>query len=297
MATSPSPPSANAPPILRLPDEILLKILKYACTSTETIRPELWLPGSSQFGQYYKCITLNTRQTFRFPARVNGRLPEALTAIDLLFTCRAFNNIVDVESLFYRYNNFEFSNTLCILDYLKALPTRRRKAIRNISVMWDFYHPDSGFLALSTCSGLCNLTVDITHLAAFFEIPLNSDIHVAPGYSQLVALRGLKSLTLIYSSGSTSAWENTTWDLVVTVLERVRGLPATDQNKLDMQLEITGIETMITDLVRLPQPADYLPSAAGLAQAFSHSTVVDGDYLLTLPRTLSVPPQASLQPH
>jgi hypothetical protein len=145
--------------LLSLPTELQIKIYIFASKHTEAIKPEKWLPRSSKFAHdsRYSTMCWNYRNyTYRSnPARMNGRLPEALTAVDLSTTCRSIYNIVLGDFLLYKLGDFEFRYTNDMLAYIIAIHPRRRNAIRNISVFYDYPGDDeSAFTILSLCHGL-----------------------------------------------------------------------------------------------------------------------------------------------
>jgi len=87
-----------------------------------------------------------------------------------------------------------------MLIYLVSLTAKRRNAIETITVTWDSVDAASGFAILSKCNGLRSLSLDITLLARKFETGIMS----APGIDNLMSLRGLDSLKLIY--GDVGGW-------------------------------------------------------------------------------------------
>ncbi|KAE8445840.1 hypothetical protein EG329_012763 [Mollisiaceae sp. DMI_Dod_QoI] len=189
----------QTPTLLALPDELQAKVYGFACTHSGLIKPELWLPGSSKFAHDKVYTTLHWGQCIRDPVRINGCMPEALSAVDINLACKKIHSIVDGENLFYKLNSFEFRNPLCMLHYLKALPSHRRQALKNVIVLWDyltFLVP--ALTVLSTCTGLRHLSIDITLMAKYFATPSATVFDRAPGFDKLISLRGLESLTITY---------------------------------------------------------------------------------------------------
>lgn len=262
--------------LVTLPIEIQTEIYGLAVKHSDAIKPELWMPGKSIFAHDSLYTDMGRGLYLRSPARVDGRMPEALTVVDLLKTCRMIREIVNKSHLFYRLNRFEFYIPLCMLNYLKALPTGRRQAITDITFIFD--HSRTSCLApaltvLRTCLGLRHLTIDITLLYYFFEIPSATTIDQTIVYNKLIALRGLKSLTITYGE------DGSHWDLVLSILKRVRFFPVTEVNKNSVRFEIHQLQAKINALVTLnrPSPIDTLVTTSELTEAMSHSAVVDGD--------------------
>jgi hypothetical protein len=198
--TTLSDPVRNRSRFSALADEIKLNILAYACTNPEPIKPEQWLPGTNTFAHNTPWTTSTFNKVYRDSARENGRLPAALAAVDLMLTNKDINNLVDGESLFYKYNTFQFNNLKSMLKYLVSLTPKRRDAIRAISVTWDMIDAASAFAILSKCRCLRSLSLDITLLDRHFEMGVMS----TPGIDNLMGLRGLHSLELIY--GDVGGW-------------------------------------------------------------------------------------------
>ena len=82
--------------------------------------------------------------------------------------------------------------------YLKALASRHRKSIQKVNVTYIIGRsPATAFNVLSTCSSLRRLSLDITLLAHYFNIPLANRLSEVPGFGELSALRGLETVTLM----------------------------------------------------------------------------------------------------
>ncbi|KAF8852867.1 hypothetical protein BDZ45DRAFT_94547 [Acephala macrosclerotiorum] len=271
--------------LVTLPVEIQTEIYGLAVKHSDVIKPELWMPGESIFAHDSVHTEMGRGLYLRSPVRVNGRMPEALTVVDLLKTCRMIRTIVNKNHLFYHLNRFEFRIPLCMLNYLKALSTGRRQAIKDVTFLFD--HSRNSCLApaltvLRTCLGLRHLTIDITLLSHLFEIPWATTIDQTIVYNKLIALRGLESLTITYGEVGSH------WNLVLTILQRVRFFPVTEVNKNSIRFEIHQLQAKINALVTLkrPSPTDTLVTAGELTEAMSHSGVVEGDISsqLLLPR-------------
>ncbi|CZR61795.1 uncharacterized protein PAC_11692 [Phialocephala subalpina] len=266
-------PTTNSrlpPSLLTLPDELKDNIYRLACKHDGSIIPYLWLPKDSQFAHDSWHSTHHRGESYRnSPPRDEGeRLPEVLTAVELLLTCRDTYRIVNGGSIFYQVNHFEFRNPVDMLHYIKSLPTRHRLAIKDIGVLWYSHHSALAFTALSMCSGLRNLTVDITLMAAYFEVPFATDIDKAPGFKQLMALRGLDSVVLTYGIDDA-------WNLIERVLTKIRHFPVTARNEDYVRFEVAEFEEKISEKLKLERTDNSLPSAAELAQALSFSHVID----------------------
>lgn len=285
--TDPSVPSLHQTlNLVDLPIEIQTAIYGMTITHSSPIKPELWLPGESTFAHDRVYTTLRHGHYLRDPARIKGQMPEALFVVDLVKTCRMIHSIVNGFYLFYRLNRFEFRTPQCMLDYLKALPTKRRQAIKDVEVLYD-YSSTSGLApaltVLRSCTGLRHLTIDITLLSGLFEIPWATTFEQAPTYQNLIALRGLQSLTVKYGENGSS------WDLILDILQR-RYFPITHVNRNAIRFEIYQLQTKLNAIVTLYRPSahDTLVTAVELAEALTHSTVIEGDILATIDSTLEV---------
>ncbi|KAH8789133.1 hypothetical protein BGZ57DRAFT_949882 [Hyaloscypha finlandica] len=197
---------------MAMPEEILARILSYASTHDGTIMPEQFAPGSTKFSlQADPAAPLGTGYC---PAltRKKGALPAELSALDVARTCKTFHDIVDGDKMFYTNNTFEFISTQFLLNYLAALPSERRNAIRSLKVKYDYHGvPAAAFIVLAVCYGLEHLILDIGGMTNFFN-PGLTNFSQAPGYAQLMALRGLKSVKLAYG--------NKSWTLIDDILAR-----------------------------------------------------------------------------
>ncbi|KAG4438225.1 hypothetical protein IFR05_006298 [Cadophora sp. M221] len=254
--------------LLRLPSEILSNILSLACTHDKPIKPYQWLPGSTKF-THDTIYTSSTYGIYRHPARVKGRLDPALAAVDLAQTCRAIGNIVVGDCLMYKHNEFEFHNTITMLTYLVALTPERRNAITSIRVLYDFAcEPAPAFVILSTCKKLRHLELDITVMSRFFR-PGVSSFDQAPGYAELVSLRGV-TVKLVYSE------EGIHWNFIHDVLLNVRHTvpplePFHPQDVEDLRHEVRLLNESINEITNVAHPqtpiytVDELQAAADRA--------------------------------
>jgi hypothetical protein len=197
MAPSHTPAS---PAFMNIPTELRSKILSLACTHDHSIMPQQLAPGSARY-------SLSTGPSAPWgtgycPAltRKNGALPPELSAFDIERTCQTAYDIVHGDKLFYAKNEFEFCSMQSLLDYLVVLPSDRRNAIRSVRVRYDYLGAlVAAFLMLAVCYGLENLTLDIRGMTNFFD-PGLTHFSQAPGYTQLTALRGLKSVKLDFGN-------------------------------------------------------------------------------------------------
>jgi hypothetical protein len=251
--------------LLKLPTEVQVKIYTFASKHTGAIKPDQWLPGSAKFAHdcqspwmySTECLFGDYRTYYRNNlARTNGRLPEALTTVDLSATCRFIYNIVIGDFLLYKLNDFEFRNSQAVLAYLTAILPRRRNAIRNISVIYAAYmsSPAPAFTVLSICNGLRNLTLDISDMP-FLDWPVKPGVMILgenKGYAALIKLRGLGSLKLVCN-------ENEEWNVINRELHFCRQLPLTEDNKKDVRNEIRRLESDIEAIVTRARD-DTLPA-------------------------------------
>jgi len=201
---------------ITMPTEILTKILSFACTHSETIMPEQFAPGLAKFSLRLDPTLPLVPGSCPALTRHRGALPQELSAFDITRTCHMMHELVDGDHIFYANNHFEFSNQQALLKYLVALPSSRRNAIRSIKVKYDYHGiPAAAFLMLTVCYGLNHLSLDIMGMTNFF-VPYLTHFSQAPGYPQLMALKGLKSLKLIH--------EHQGWSLIDDILARIRVL-------------------------------------------------------------------------
>ncbi|CZR61794.1 uncharacterized protein PAC_11691 [Phialocephala subalpina] len=248
--------------LVDLPIEIQTDIYSLVITHSGPIKPELWLPGESIFTHDTVYITMGCGLFLRNP------------------TCRMVRAVINGTHLFYRLNRFEFGTPLCMLDYLKALPTARRQAIKDVMVLFDpspWACLKSGLTILRTCLGLRHLTIDITLLYGFFENSSANIVDQLHAYDKLIALRGLERLTVTYGA------DGSAWDLVLMILKRVRFVPVDNISENAVRAEVRDLETRINGFVTLVRDpvTSTLVSADDLAEALSHSNVVDGDVSAT----------------
>ncbi|KAE9376568.1 hypothetical protein N431DRAFT_501404 [Stipitochalara longipes BDJ] len=153
----------------------------FACTHNNTIMPEQFAPGLAKFSLRIDHVAPLIPGFCPSLTRHQGALLQELSAFDITITCRTIHNLVEGDKIFYAVNEFEFCNTQALLNYLVALPSNRRNAIRSIKVKYDYHGmPTAAFIMLAVCYGLKHLL----------------SISQAPGYPQLVALKGLKSVKL-----------------------------------------------------------------------------------------------------
>jgi len=175
--------------------------------------PEKFAPGSTKFSLRLDRTLPLVPGSCPALTRYQGALPQELSAYDIMRTCHRIHDIMDGDNLFHAENNFEFCNTRAMLNYLVALPSSRRNAIRSIKVKYDYHGiPGAAFLMLAVCHGLKHLSLDIFGMTNFFN-PYLTHFSQAPGYQQLMALRGLNSLNLVHGSQS--------WSVVDEILARL----------------------------------------------------------------------------
>jgi hypothetical protein len=245
--------------LLKLPTEVQVKIYTFASKHAGAIEPEQWLPWSAKFAH-------NSRHSMEYfpdmtwcrihPVRTNGRLPEALTAVDLSATCRFIYNIVISDLLLYKLNDFEFAGPRSMLAYLTVILPRRRNAIRNIYFICGAYmsSPAPAFTVLSLCNGLRSLTLDISDMPFLDWIFKPGGIGLGDynGYTTLTKLRGLGFLKLVCS-------ENMGWNVVNREVHFHRQLPLTEDNMKDVRNEISRLESDIKAIVMRARD-DALPT-------------------------------------
>jgi hypothetical protein len=190
-------------------------------------------------------------------ARTNGRLPEALTAVDLSATCRTIYNIVIGDFLLYKLNEFRFAGPKSMLAYLTAILPRRRNAIRNIYFAFgeDISSPAPAFTVLSLCNGIQNLTLDISDLPFLSGLLKPAAIRVGDpgGFPALTKLRGLESFKLVCIESR--GWNN----IIMREVRFHRRLPLTEDNKQDVRNEISRLESDIAAIVTRARD-DNLPT-------------------------------------
>jgi hypothetical protein len=213
MVKSRAPEATRDACIITLPREILANILSYASAYKDTIMPKQLAPGSTKFSiQTDLAVQLGTCYSTALTKRRDA-LPAELSAFEIARTCYTFHKIIDGDNMFHANNTFEFMNTHSLLNYLAALPSERRNAIRCIKVNYDYHgDPVAAFIMLAVCYRLEYLTLDIGGMTNFFN-PGLMEFSQAPGYRQLTALRGLKSVKLVYG--------NKVWTLIDDILARI----------------------------------------------------------------------------
>jgi hypothetical protein len=253
---------------MTMPTEIQAKILSLSCTHTEAIMPEQFAPGSTKFSlRMDGAASLGTGYC-PVLTRKNGALPPELSAFDISRTCQTAHDIIQGDSLFYAKNEFEFCSTQALLDYLVALPSERRNAIRSIKVKYDYHRvPVAAFILLAVCYRLEHLTVDIGGMTNFFD-PGVTEFSQAPGYAQLMTLRGLKSVKLVYG--------NKSWTLVDDILARIpRAWVSQDRAESEQAIlrKLQQLERNISQVTMQPRPAAPLISAGELRFAMNQTKV------------------------
>ena len=283
MALSHTPAS---PSFMSIPTELRRKILSLACTHDETIMPQQFAPGSATFS--LQAGPAAPWGTGYCPAltRKDGAIPKALSAFDITRTCRTIHDMIEEDNMFYSNNEFEFIGTQDLLDYLVALPSQRRNAIRSIRVKYDYLRvPVSAFTMLAVCYRLENLTPDISGMTNFFD-PDVTDFSHAPGYAQMMTLRGLKSFKLFYA--------NKGWTLIDDILARIQGAWVSDnesESEKALLRLLQQLEHNIGQVLSKPRPTSSLISAGELEMAMNQAGVgVWGD---TINNALTYPSQAN----
>lgn len=219
--------------------------------------------------------------------RKEGALPSELSAFDLSRVCHTLHNIIEGDKLFYANNEFEFSNTQTLLDYLVALSSDRRNAIKSIKVKFDCHGvPEAAFIMLAVCYGLKSLTLDIGGMANFFN-PGFTDFTQAPGYGHLISLRGLKSVTLIYG--------NKVWHLIDDILARIPRAwisPEKAESEKAILQSLQQLERNISVVTSQPRPRSSTISTGELRFAINQAGLnFWGD---TINGALTPPGQANL---
>ncbi|KAF8852865.1 hypothetical protein BDZ45DRAFT_807113 [Acephala macrosclerotiorum] len=253
--------------LLDLPYDILLRICTWACTHPSTIRPHLWLPGSSKFG-------LTPYTTMRGGFQLRGTAGnesdplyyKALTIYKLGKSCETLRELVDESNLFYQSNTFEFDNFTTLLHYVKALPPRHRHALQNIKILYNtLQDPSPALTMLSSLKHLKHITLDITLLAQYL-VGGGIQFTQCPGFFNLIALRGLKNLVLTYG-------EIRDWNLLEDILSR-RQMPISQENGDVVRFEITSLESSLKATMTLPRTTE--PTSGELTLATSQPHVREG---------------------
>lgn len=243
--------------LFKLPPEVRHRIWEYAVKHDGYIKPNQWTRRSNKFGQNGVGTTYHPRTnstpafTIWNPARIDGRLPKALTAIDLVRTCRRIYKEVSTEFLFYKVNDFEFNMLENLLAFLVALKPERRNAITSIMFQAAYNRRriiTSAMTLLGACSGLKHLSMDITTGAYYFN-PGVSNFTDTPGYQQLLELRGLKTFVMSYGK------DDKYWNLPMKILETVRHVPVSEEAIAGVKAEIQQVEEDINKIVTLPGPS------------------------------------------
>lgn len=224
----------------KLPVEIQLKILSDACRHSEPIRPKLF------------SIDLNTFSQQSFSTHENARIT---TYTQLSLSNKHFENLVAGDRLFYKANSFVFAKTASLVDYLSALPTASRCAIRNLSVAYDYGgFPRAAFTILSACWGLCFLELDISNMAPFLAMG-TQDIRHMPGFEKLLCLRGLKDFRFGYRAEGKL-------EFLKFVVGAIRKQEETPENLKHLLVELRVLETSIRETVTLPR-GTLVPTTPG----------------------------------
>ncbi|PMD22188.1 hypothetical protein NA56DRAFT_718903 [Hyaloscypha hepaticicola] len=276
----------TSPFFMSIPTELQSKILSLACAHHETIIPQQFAPGSAKF-TLQDSPASHWENGFWLPlTRKDGALPKALSAFDITRTCRKIHDMIEGDNMFYTENEFEFFGTQDLINYLVALPSRRRNAIRSIRVKYDYLRvPVSAFTILAVCYRLENITLDITGMTNFFD-PDATDFSQAPGYAQLMTLRGLKSFKLVYG--------NKTWTLMDDILARIPNAWVSEnqaESEKSLLRSLQQIEHNIGQAISQPRPINPLISAGELGAAMNQAEVrVWGD---TINNALAPPTQAN----
>ncbi|KAL2066946.1 hypothetical protein VTL71DRAFT_1370 [Oculimacula yallundae] len=274
------------PTLQTLPQEILSQILRYACTNVGSIKPEQSLPRSSQFAHENPYVSSRLAGIYRHPVRYNGRLPSALTAVELGFTSRLVSKIVREEFFLYKENTFDFLDMKSMLTYLVAILPERRNAIKSIRVQYDFTancEPAAALTILSACEGLKYLELDITLLARYFNPNVRSFDKV-PGYNELVKLRGVE-VKLVFGEDAPS------WSFIHTVLYNVRSLPITNvipEVVADLRTEVKLVNEEINKITTVARSPTPLYSVGELQAAADHAKLPS--------RVFNPPPGQSFYP-
>ena len=200
--------------------------------------------------------------------RKDGALPKALSAFDIARTCRTIHDMIEEDNMFYTKNEFEFISTQDLLNYLVALPSRRRNAIRSIRVKYDYLRvPVSAFTILAVCYRLESLSLDISGMTNFFD-PDGTDFSHAPGYAQMMTLRGLKSFKFLYGKNG--------WTLIDDILARIPHAwvseNESESEKALLRL-LQQLEYKIGQVLSKPRPTSSLISAGELEMVMNQAGV------------------------
>jgi hypothetical protein len=93
-----------------------------------TVQP---LPYASKYYIHEK--GKDSKQIHSGKIRKNGRLPVALTGIELAVTCKSIRGIVKDALLFYKFDTFPFHGGRDIEQFIQTLRSKKAAAIRSIS--------------------------------------------------------------------------------------------------------------------------------------------------------------------
>jgi hypothetical protein len=257
-----------SPTFMNIPTELRIRILSLACTHEQSIMPQQLAPGSEKFSVHAGPTAPLGSGSCPALIRRDGALPPELAAFDISRTCQTARNIIQGDKLFYANNEFEFCSTQSLLDYLAVLPSDRRNAIRSIKLTYDYHGvPVAAFTMLAVCYGLEKLTLNIGGMTNFFN-PGITNFSQAPGYANLIALRGLKSFKLVHGDMQ--------WTLIDDILARFwQAWDSQDKAKSEQEILriLQKLEYNIGQFTTRPRPRNPLVSARELAIAMNQAGV------------------------
>lgn len=261
MHSSPNTTSTARAGISNLPVEILAAILSLVSLHCNTIKPLPWLPGTSKFALE------NEPSLRRDRPQLRNAVPTALNAFSLALVCKDFHAIMNGDNLFYKVNTFEFSTYEVMLDYLKALPSSRRNAIRNIKLLCNPWQQFNGsFIVLSSLKNLTHLTLDVSLMAEVLFGPGAPD--QSQDFMRLTTLRGLKSLKFTYE-------RDTEAGILASILEVRQEFPTRENVHLLLE-EVAHMQLVFDDAVQKPRLQEEKVNTLAMREALGESMVVEG---------------------
>lgn len=155
---------------------------------------------------------------------------------------RSVDNEVVGDSLFYKHNVFGFDRVENLAKYLRTLKPAQKASLRTVRLQHTNNANSIGaFEALSLCSGLRDLTLDITQLCMDGSL-LDQSIAQTLGYDQLMSLRDLKRFEFWIK-------EDTKIEFANVAMQHSQNTLTPLQTRDEVYAILKGVQDMISDVV------------------------------------------------
>ena len=217
-----------------LPNEILIKILEYACQADGKLKPAKYTrSGGNQ---------TETCRIFNGPTRYQCRLP---------LVCKRFHDIVTKQHLIFKMNHFLVDDFDILRLFMRTTPEVRLRAIRSLEFKMStvddmlrfFTVPPAIFEPFMVFNRLELLTLDFNDTIFFMKQTCHK-LMKKRNYQDVLKTMNIKKFRVLYS-----ALEDAKSRSNGRVVWRDSGEPVEEEDMSAVQKEVIGMENDLNGLI------------------------------------------------